>query len=449
MSANDLLIGLSSSRTARTKKNINYKIIAYGIDLLIGLTILPILVHGFNKEVYGAWLIVGSFVSWLKLANGGIALGLKNRLAEAVALKELDKARKLVSTSYVLLILIGIMLTLAMIPLIRLDWYSILAISTQGVNNLQYVIFLTVSVFAMNFSAKLITSVLDGIQRNYHVDVMRVIERILVLAGIFVLTKSGYRSLMGIAIVYSGVPYILWLVISFVVYKSSLKGLRPHYKYIDLAVLPELWGISILFMAILVSRIVIFSTDRLIISHLFGAAEVVPYHIVNRYYTIVLGIATALFSPMWSAYTEANKKNDIVWIRKTIKKGRSVAIILIVITMIMYLVQNNIIKMWIGGNTVIETRMSLVMMISVCLQVWGYPYMMYINGVGKVKLQTLSYMIGALFNIPLSILFAKYFNMGVSGVILATICCTLYIPFISPTHYRKLMKGSADGVWDK
>ena len=47
--------------------------------------------------------------------------------------------------------------------------------------------------------------------------------------------------------------------------------------------------------------------------------------------------------------------------------------------------------------------------------------MYFLNGIGKIKLQLWLYVFGAVINIPLSIYFVKYMNLGSSGVILGTI----------------------------
>ena len=439
----------SEARTKRIRFNVTVKMITYGVDFAIGLLILPILVNNFNQEIYGAWLIVSSFIVWLRFAAGGVAHGLKNRLAEALALNHVGKAKQLISTAYSFLIIIGIFISLIMLPLMKLNWYSILGVSSEFVSDLKLVVFLTVSVFVMNFSAKLIVSILEGIQKNYIVDIVRILERILVFAGIYCLTSTGHQTLVGLALVYHAIPYVMWIVTTIFIFSFRLKYLKPSFNSISLSVLPNLWNISIYFLIIQISGIVIFSTDRLIISHLFGAADVVPYHIVFRYYSVVLGIASALFYPMWSAHTEANKKQDFEWISAAIRKGRYFSYVLIGIACLMFVLQKPIVHLWVGDKAIVSTRLSAIMLLSVCMQVFGLPYMMYINGVGKIRLQTIFYAIGAIINIPLSIYLAKNIGLGISGIVLSTVMCSLYIPLVAPIHYRKLQSKKANGVWNR
>jgi Na+-driven multidrug efflux pump len=75
--------------------------------------------------------------------------------------------------------------------------------------------------------------------------------------------------------------------------------------------------------------------------------------------------------------------------------------------------------------------------------------MHYINGVGRIKLQLFIVAFQCIISVPLAILFAKYFNFGTTGVILA-ININLFVPAIFiPIQYKKLITNKAQGIWLK
>ena len=80
---------------------------------------------------------------------------------------------------------------------------------------------------------------------------------------------------------------------------------------------------------------------------------------------------------------------------------------------------------------------------------YGSIYVMFINGVGKVRLQMMSSIIGGVLNIPLSIFLANNCGLGLSGVILASMICMFYGAVLGPVQYRKIMNGTAKGIWNK
>jgi Na+-driven multidrug efflux pump len=76
------------------------------------------------------------------------------------------------------------------------------------------------------------------------------------------------------------------------------------------------------------------------------------------------------------------------------------------------------------------------------------PYTYFINGVGKVKLQMYTIGIAALINIPLSIFFAKKIEMGVSGIIFATILCIIPHCILCRIQYKKIINNVAFGIFN-
>ena len=60
-----------------------------------------------------------------------------------------------------------------------------------------------------------------------------------------------------------------------------------------------------------------------------------------------------------------------------------------------------------------------------------------------------SFAIGALLNIPLSVVLVKYTVLGVEGVIIATIICVLPNLMLFPIQYSKLINKTANGIWNK
>ena len=77
------------------------------------------------------------------------------------------------------------------------------------------------------------------------------------------------------------------------------------------------------------------------------------------------------------------------------------------------------------------------------------PYNFFINGIGKIRLHMYSFGIGAILNIPLSIVLVKYMALGVEGVIIASIICVLPNLLLFPMQYFKLINKKASGIWNK
>ena len=66
--------------------------------------------------------------------------------------------------------------------------------------------------------------------------------------------------------------------------------------------------------------------------------------------------------------------------------------------------------------------------------------MYFLNGIGKIKLQLQLYVLGAIINIPISIYFVKYLDLGSSGVILGTTISIISMTIILPIQTFKILK---------
>ena len=95
-------------RTASVKKNILGSLVIRGVSILVSLLIVPMTLNYVSSEVYGIWLTLSSVMLWLNFFDVGFTLGLKNKLAEAIALDNWDKGRKFVSTTYFMMFVIFI-----------------------------------------------------------------------------------------------------------------------------------------------------------------------------------------------------------------------------------------------------------------------------------------------------------------------------------------------------
>ena len=204
-------------------------------------------------------------------------------------------------------------------------------------------------------------------------------------------------------------------------------------------------NLGLKFFTIQIAVIILYQTSNVIISQLYSPAEVTPYNIVYKYFSIIPMIFSIIISPLWSAFTEAWIKQDLIWVNNTMKKLKLVSLILSLLTIIMAIFANFMYKLWVGADLFIAFSLTLTMAIYVILNLWNGIYSQFLNGVGKIKLQLVIAIIGSVINIPLSIFLCK--NIGNCGVILSTVIVSMPGIFIYPIQYKKIINQNATGIW--
>ena len=81
------------------------------------------------------------------------------------------------------------------------------------------------------------------------------------------------------------------------------------------------------------------------------------------------------------------------------------------------------------------------------MNIWNGLYSHFLNGLGKIKIQLYLAIAAAVINVPLAVYLGG--RMGISGILIANIFVISFPIFIYPVQYKKLVNGTALGIWNK
>jgi O-antigen/teichoic acid export membrane protein len=158
-------------------------------------------------------------------------------------------------------------------------------------------------------------------------------------------------------------------------------------------------------------------------------------------------VFSIVLTPFWSAFTEAYVKKDEQWIRNTIRKLQKFWLLFLAGALLMLALSAKVYQLWVGSMVQVPFLLSASIFLYVMINAWCMIFSMFLNGVGKLKLQLYSSFFGAIINIPLAIFLAK--QIGIAGVVLSTCILGLFSAIWSPLQYRKIMNNTASGIWNK
>ena len=437
-------------RTVKAKKNILGLFALRVINIVIGLLLVPVTLEYLDETKYGIWITLTSIISWAAVFNVGLGNGLRNKLAESLALDKMQLARKYVSTTYFLIALIfGIIFIVFSIINPYVPWHKILNTPFSLNDELIILAYTVFGFFCLKMVGQLISTVYNAHQRPAMVSVYQTIARVCTLIGVLILVKANDNSLIKLGFVLSVMPVITFFAANIVGYAKTFEPIKPSFKFINLAYSKDLIGLSAKFFIVQIAGIILYTTDNIIITQLFSPAEVTPYQIAHKYFGIVLMLFIIIVTPFWSAITDAYTKKEYWWIKKSIKKLILIWLLAILGLIVMLVFSNYAYEIWIGNRTQIPFSLSAFWAIFVAIQSLNAIFVHFINGTGFVKLQMIVGGIAAVLNIPLSILFAKTFELGVDGVIVATIVTQFITLIIVYIQYKKIINSRATGVWFK
>lgn len=423
-------------------KNIGLSLIYKPIGIIISLMLIPLTVKYLGNTLYGLWATILSVVSWMNYFDIGIGNGLRNHLAREITLKNYKEARGYISTAYIVVSIISLSIFIILgILFYFLNWNFIF--NTQLLNKDEFLLVMLVTLIflSLNFILKIVTTIYYSFQKASIIGLMQILNQIFNLVAIYILFKSDIKNkLLMMTIIYGLSNLVVNVIFSIIIFREK-KDLSPRLKYFEKEKIKDLTGLGIKFFVIQIVAMIIFTTDNLIITKLFGPEEVTPYNVVFKVFSIGIMLHGIIITPLWSAFTKAYAEKDFNWIKKTMKKLKILQILVILGSGILILVFPKIVKIWIGSNLIIPLNLIMMFALYTIISTYCNIYAYFFNGIGEVDFQLKIAVVQGIINIPLSIYLAKNLQMGVTGVILATNITLLLAAFTYPFKYKKMMKG--------
>lgn len=435
-------------RTIKAKKNIIASIALKGIDSLVYLLLVPVTLGYLNSYEYGIWLTLNSILMWINSFDIGLGNGMRNRLAEAVAKNDLSLGRIYVSTTFFMLIfLMGGLIVIGTFAEPFVNWYDILSTTPGQVPHLKEIVYVSFLIFCLNFIFKFIGNVYLAMQLPAVNNAINVSGHVLSLLIIFILTRTTAGSLFWVAVTYSASPLIVYLVAYPVTFFKVFPAFRPSVRLFRREYLKDLLNIGVQFFLLQLSGILLFAFANLLISHMFGPENVTPYNIAYRYFSLVPMAMNIILAPMWSATTDAYTKGDMDWIKRTMKNIRKILFCAYIILFAMIVVSPFIYKIWVGAKVEIPLILSATIALYVAILISSLSYSNFLNGFGKLRLQTINTVSVAVLFYPLCWFLGSTF--GLIGIIAGMCLLNLSGLIINKIQFDKIISRKAFGIWNK
>ena len=438
----------NSKRSSTVKKNIIWGAIIKITSILVSFMLVPMTINYVSSELYGIWLTLSSIIAWLGFFDIGFGLGLRNRLTTALAHGDLNLGKKYVSTTYFVLSLIFIPVALISLICVKyVNWCSMLNISENYQEVLVSSSRIIVLSFCINIILKLIQNVCQAYQMTALSAALDTIGGVISLIGIYILTVTTFPNLNLLAMVFCITPLVVFLIASFVLYTTKFECVAPSLDCIQIKYARDIFSLGSSFFLIQIVYIVLFQTTNFIISHYCGPEQVTVYNISYRYLNCALMAFNIIMAPIWSAFNDANAKNDYHWMNSIYRKLCMFNMIIIFGIAFLVLISPIVIKIWIGDK--VSVPISITIMIGVYMSVLSISNMSatILNGLGIIKLQLLQAVgQGILFISMVLFLAEKY---GIVGVLISLIITIVFSASILTIQVNKVLNKKAYGIWAK
>jgi O-antigen/teichoic acid export membrane protein len=201
------------------------------------------------------------------------------------------------------------------------------------------------------------------------------------------------------------------------------------------------------FFIIQIGALVLFQTDNIVITQLFGPNEVTTFNVAYKLFSVIVMAFTIIMTPFWSAFTDAYTKGDVDWINIVLNKIKKIWLLFTVASVFLFIASPFIYKLWLHGKVAIPVSLSLAMMLYVIATCWQTIYVFFLNGIGKLRLQLYLVVITSIINIPIAIFLGKF--MGVAGITYSNLLMFIIMGILFYIQTNKLLNKTATGIYNK
>jgi O-antigen/teichoic acid export membrane protein len=409
------------------------------LGTLATLSLISISINLVDKELYGVWLTISSTIIWFGIFDMGLSNGLRNKLSQAFTLQKDEEAAKYLSTTYAILFIIICPVWILFVSLsTQINWQRIFNTKLDNYT-LVWALNIVFSSFCITFFLKPFSALLMAKQKHFQITLLQCIGNIMSLLIILMASLKNRPSFIFLSATLSlSYPAVLILA-SIIMYKKKYPTLKPAFKYIDFSKKKNLFEIGLKFFFIQLSVLLVYTSDNLIIAHLLGNQKVTEYNIVLRYFTVITIFHGLIMAPYWTACTQAIHLSDITWLKKTTKKINTVSWWLCACVLLMFLGSNIAYKLWLGSKVEISPYLSLLVALYVCIGLFKETYVTFINGIGRINLQLLVGVLGAILHLPLAYVLIKKTGLGLNGLIYLNIFWFLLAAILWRVQFSKIL----------
>jgi O-antigen/teichoic acid export membrane protein len=429
--------GRSRERHRRASLTTLTSVLSQGVRVFTALITVPLALSYLGDERYGVWLIMSSLLAFLAFADLGIGNGLLNIISEAHGQNDRELAIKAVSSAFVVLSAIALLLgsilafSYALIP-----WASLFnvtsALAQQEVGPAVAIFF---TCFLLNLPLGIVQRIQMGYQEGYHNNIWQAAGAILGLVGVLLCIQFNL-GLPAMVAAFAGAPLLATLLNGAHLWGRRYPHLRPQLRQASRSIGRKILNLSFMFLLLQLSIALAFSADNLIIAQVLGADAVTQFGVPQRLFGLLSLLVGLVLTPLWPAYGEAIANQDVNWVKVTLM--RTIKLVLLLVTplaLLMVFSGKTLINLWVGDAVQPSFILLLGFGLWTILSSIGNAIVMFLNGAGIIRFQAISSVIMATVNILLSIFLTQKF--GLPGPIWGTVISHTIFTLIPVAIYTK------------
>lgn len=411
---------VNDTRYSKAIKTSYVSIIVQAVNVFTSFISVPLIINSVGVERFGLWAALSAALSFLSFSDFGLGIGMQNKISYFTSKNMKNDLNKVfVSSFYMSIIFAVIIYLLSYAVLKKFDLSLFIQYKDYSIKSeLPSVLTSVIVVIALGIIAGIVQRTFDAFQEGYIHKYIAAASRILSLGLLYICTIK-FASMPMLILIFNGIPHICLIIIGCILIKIKYK-ISFSLKYFSWITLKAIFKIGILGLGAGVSIFLVTQAVPILFTITYGLSEVALYSVIMRVLNLVVLFYTLTLLPIWPGITDAFVKNDITWIKKTIKKTRKyVFLSLFIILVCLLLFIKPVITWWTGHSIIPSYTMICACILFVGLLVWNTQVSVFLNGASLFKGQSTYGILIALVSIGTAFHFRKNISQEITIIIIS------------------------------
>lgn len=410
-------------------------------SIVVGLFMMPYLIHSLGEEQYGLWVIAGSIVAFYNLLDLGMMSAMQRFMMQSIYKEIRAEINLTLSANFVITSVVGLLAVIATLVIIVAAGTFVSDASRLSV--FRVIVALLGMKAAFQFPLFSFYGVLMAKYR-YHVISNIQLVSLIIRTGLIVSLIEGGYGLIGLGVATFIAELLGSIFIVLYAYRTdrklqiSIKGLtkRRFREYIDFGKYAYI---------IAVSNKVKESLDEVLVGWLVGLSAVTQYAIgaaLIRYFESLIRSIFGVVSSVFNKYYVEERFDELRDVYLTVSEVAT--LIAFFVGFGLFLLGAEFISVWVGHGYLKSYYVLVILVISTAISSAEFSNIHVLMALGRHKQQAYVSTAEVLINLVLSL--ALGYKYGIYGVALGTtIPLTINSLFIRPIYTCNQIKVK---LWD-
>lgn len=428
--------GKEDNTVVQVAQNVSTRYLAYLVDAVLGLVMLPFNLSHLGLPAYGLWMVMTSIAAFFAILDLGYGGSLVRFVARYRARRDAQSLNEVLSTSSVVFAGIGAIAFLVTL-LVAFNLHLIPKIAAGQRETARILLLIIGANVAVRFGFGVYGGVIVGFQRYNLNNMTSIATSVLVAAVNVVVLLAGYGVVELVAAT-TAVRLVSLLVYRLNAYRVY-PGLQIRWSLYRSERLREVTSFSVFMLLLDVAYSLNYSTDVLIIGALMGTPAVALWVPAQRLAEILLKLSNQLSDALFPMVVDADAAQRDERLQRVLLEGTRLSLAAVIpIAGGAALLARPLIGAWIGPNFAQTALVAQLLAVVVILRAGASTASVVLKGAGLHKRLTLLIGGAALVNLPLSVFLIS--RLGLAGVAIGTLVpvATVILLGIVPTACRRV-----------